>query len=258
MKLRAAMALGVLLIAGAASAGRRSDPILLVVDDLALGELMGGKWRSPEKAATGLNAPIRFTSLGVGKKLGELSLGKFIVSEGNGATVAVGEKPRRGVFLSGPPASVEPFRRITDLGPYRSSIRPLLRARGATARPVLVAGYEGDLDGDRRDEAILTVASRQGLRMGRPARNGDYTAVLIFRRGARQLTRSAIAHIGVRKGEGGTENWFAEVRAIADMDRDGKQEIALGVAYDLGPGAALLRYTNGRTTKLIEASNDEP
>jgi hypothetical protein len=249
--------LGLLALAAgvsAATAGSR-EPAVVVVDGLVVGQFRSGKWSAAGMNLISAARRYRLTGIGVGKLVGTPPrTARLLESEGNGAIVTA--EPLRGVFLSGARAS---FRAVNPapgaLERHRSAVTAALRGRGLGA-PVLRSAHRVDLDGDGRAETVLAVSSRAGLRLGGQVRPGDYSALFVVPgRGAARLTP---AFIGSYQDEGGTDLWFSEVRAIADLDGDRKPEVVLGTGYHLGPGGAILGYRGGRTRVLAQAMNDEP
>lgn len=242
-----------LVAASAAAAGER-QPTVVVVDGLAVGQCRSGKWSAAGMNLVSASRRYRLSGVGLGKPAGTGRSARLLESEGNGAIVTA--EPLKGVFLSGGRPS---FRPVTPspgaLQRYRAAVTAALRGRGLRA-PVLRSGHRVDLDGDGRQETILAVASRPGLRLGSQARRGDYSAIFVVPgRGAARLEP---AFIGSYRDEGGTDLWFSEVRAIADLDGDRNPEVVLGTGYQLGPGGAVLGYRAGRTRILAQAMNDEP
>jgi hypothetical protein len=137
-------------------------------------------------------------------------------------------------------------------------VQDLLRARGAQFKKVEQRrAFTADLDGDGKPETILSIASTTDLAPGSDAHAGDYGALLIFPKGGKP-TKDSIAQWGAFTGEGGVGLWFSDIRAIADLDGDGKMEVVLSTGYQLGPGAAIVGLQGGRWRVVAEAMNDEP
>lgn len=252
-----ARTLTILLLLGAAATSVAGQaPVLVTVDRLVVGEFRGGRWHDAsgvkESASGG-----RFTRIGVGRTLGGGRWRRLTVSPGNGAVEI--DAPATGVAVTGIRPKTRPV--LADRGAFprcRASLEALLRSRGARGGVVQKSAYRTDLDGDGRSESILSVASRPGLKLDDTPRRGDFSALVLLPSGSTRIRPEQIAHLGVFRGEDGTDLWFHEIRAVADVNGDGKQEVVISTGYQLGPGAKLLGYRNGRPVKLAEAMNDEP
>ncbi len=102
--------------------------------------------------------------------------------------------------------------------------------------------YQADLDGDGKTETIVEAASRKGLGTvsSRHSRT-DFSAVLL-RVGNKTLT--------VQSAKGGLN--VCALKAIADLDGDGKMEIVSTSAYYEGFTARIHRYEGRKLKMLVE------
>jgi hypothetical protein len=245
------------LLLGAAAVAAPGNHIV-AVDGLVVGESRDGRWVDAGKMQAAPKKRISCTRVGVGRVEGSGYWTGIRVIEGNGA-LEVGGKNKAGVWVSG---SAPKARAVTldhgALARCKGAVQDLLRARGPQFQKLEQRrAFTADLDGDGKPETILAIASSVDLTPGANAHAGDFGALLIFPKGGKP-TRDSIAQWGVFTGEGGVGLWFSDIRAIADLDGDGKMEVVLSTGYQLGPGAAVVGFQGGRWKVLAQAMNDEP
>lgn len=189
--------------------------------------------------------------LGLGK-VGARMDGQFVGEEASGGTYVTGDEKLEKVFVSGLDPVVP--RRVRTLAGSKAQtqvVQTFLASRGlktAKARVTLVV--QADLDGDGTQEVIIEARSRNDTAGNEQAfTKADYSLVLLRCLEGKKLRQRALRLLSFQKDQ------FLEttrLRAIADLDGDGRMEIITsGQGYEW-QNAQLWSYRSGKVTKLLE------
>jgi hypothetical protein len=133
-------------------------------------------------------------------------------------------------------------------------MQDLLRTKGITL-PVLKLeqAYRSDLDGDGREEVILTATRVIRNAEERPRRKMDAYSVVLVRKIVNGKPQNIILDSEfVPKSDAFYDGYTYEVSAIADLNGDGKMEIVLHGEYSEGSHTAVFEV-NGRKATAIES-----
>lgn len=139
---------------------------------------------------------------------------------------------------------------------YLSIVGQILREAGLRKPEVNIdEGYKVDLDGDGKDEVVLVASRhRQGVSeltgVGHGASPGDYSLVLVRKLiGSRVRNIFLVRDVRLKENEGGLVRGY-HLSAIADLNGDGRMEIALYSAYYEGSSTDVIEI-NGATPKGV-------
>jgi hypothetical protein len=225
-----------------------------------MGGVQNGKWIAPTKVAPGMRPETEFVLVGWnGVEEGGVTMGKKLEKEAWCEDFVRFEfelKQEHGVAI-GSKAKWNPMPRMLksiDLNnpTYKAVVGNFLRKKGI-ARPVVQIrqAYRIDLEGDGVDEVILSATYyKNGLSSS--AAVGDYSIVMLRKVTGKTVTDHLLeGDFILKKVEFGapTENY---VSAIADLNGDGKMEIALHGFYYEGEFASAFEMKNGRPVKIKE------
>lgn len=139
--------------------------------------------------------------------------------------------------------------------PYAEAARPLLAERGIEdSSPEVVQILRVDLDGDGRDE-VAVVAERIADQQGLLAQSGDYSIVFVRSLVDEQVVTSVIADTVADPDPGETP--FVEshrVSALADLNGDGRMELAVASKYYEGAGVGFFELgDDGRVERILSS-----
>jgi hypothetical protein len=123
---------------------------------------------------------------------------------------------------------------------YREEAGKFLAERGIDDPDAdVVQALRADLEGDAKDEVIL-IAERIADRAGLYARLGDYSFVLLRRVVGDAVRTTLVAESVPNAADGGTPFIYSHrVSAIADLNGDGRMELALDVRQYEGTGVSV-------------------
>ncbi|HEY8562060.1 MAG TPA: VCBS repeat-containing protein [Pyrinomonadaceae bacterium] len=127
---------------------------------------------------------------------------------------------------------------------YLDVVSGILRAKGLpNARAKIEQAVKVDLDGDGREEVVLT-ASSYGGKIAPSAKTGDYSFLLVRKIVGGKVKNIMVAEEYVKKNvEFGAPSRF-ELSAIADLDGDGAMEIVAYSEYYEGSSAGVYQITD--------------
>jgi hypothetical protein len=140
---------------------------------------------------------------------------------------------------------------------YVNVIRTILLNAGLKRPEVnITEGYKIDLDGDGQDEAVIVAShSQHGVGelsgIGRETAPGDYALVII-----RKIVRGQVQTIFVVKDIRRASNTGGLMRnyhisAIADLNGDGRLEIAMYSAYYEGSSSDIFDLNGTKLTAVL-------
>ncbi len=119
---------------------------------------------------------------------------------------------------------------LFNFGVYQPIVAKFLREQGIRKPNVKISQiFYGDLDGDGKNEDVISATNADAWEQGGSIRRGDYSFVLV-----RKLVGGSIKTIlleGVFYPRGLTANQspaFYDISAIADLNGDGKMEVVVG------------------------------
>lgn len=235
-------------------------PRLLAVDNLVHGEYRNGKWQevSPESPRAKTYGTATWYPVGpTSTKGATLQRGTKIETEGYfGVFLKDAENNPRGVYLSG----VRPRqpRRIEALpntnAAYRSVVRRWLDAKGMKRSPVrIVRLLRTDLDGDGTKEILIEARSADDLpQVGFERKENaiDYSLLLLRTVKAGKAVGQALA-FSRADGPAGSSGQ-TRVRAVADLDGDGRMEIVTSWDAWEVHAAELWSFRRGVATSILQ------
>jgi hypothetical protein len=132
----------------------------------------------------------------------------------------------------------------------KSSCLPWLRAYLKTkgirnAKPIITNAVSVDLDGDGKNEVLVEAMSRNGLASVETIeKRDDYSCVLI------KISNKTIP-LHFNKGS----DHLSRIRALSDIDGNGRFEIIAEQDYYEGGSAMIYTYSNGKLT-LVASNGD--
>lgn len=246
--------------AGMSTVAQQNDlhVIVEVKEGCVIGGVRNHQWATAEQIERSVKAPLKLELYTVSKHETQT----FVSSE---EECHLGWKPQSGAELTGGIAIQAPEwnpmprmpRAIDPHDPaYANIIRGILVNAGLK-KPVvnITEGYKIDLDGDGQDEAIIVASNfKHGVSeltgVGHQTAPGDYSLVIV-----RKIVRGQVQNIflvrDIRRGtnEGGLARGY-HISAIADLNGDGRMEIALYSAYYEGSSADIFEL-NGAKLKAV-------
>ena len=232
-------------------------PPTLVVDGQVVGARVGGKWRRVEyrKGDWGKRPSSAFRQIGIGT-LGTVTRHRFLnVEEGGSRAVFLMDGGNDDAIRVGGLTPRVP-RKVTKLPAnspaYTKALRRFLDSNGLKAAKARIVGlWQADLDGDGTKEVLIEARSRDRAGMEGVAddfRPDDYSLVLL-----RALRGGKVVDLPLDFAT--KESVHPHLRAVADLDGDGRMEIVLSFsAYD-NSGGSLWSYRAGRVVPLVRNTN---
>lgn len=261
------IALGAASLLGLAAAAWAGDarqprvrPVVHAPSGYLLGGTVNGTWRDGAAVARLLRGGERYRVYGRAGLVGESAGRRPKVAEADicAETFRVELSPSRTggqVAIGGTGNALpRPVTRLDPAGPvYREAVRQILVRRGI-ARPVVrvTGAYRADLEGDGRDEVIVT-AMRGDMSRGISVEAGDYS-LLFVRTVINGQVRTVMLADAVHP-KSSNEQIINEhtVAGVLDVDGDGRYEIMTYSRYYEGDWATLHRVRNGRHQEVASA-----
>jgi hypothetical protein len=247
--------------AGMSAVGQQNDPhvIVEVKEGCVIGGVRNHQWVAAEKIERSAKAPLTL-------ELYTVSNHRTVTFVSEDEECHLGWKPQSGTELSGGVAIQSP-----DWNPMPRMPRPI-DARDTTyvnvirgvllnaglKKPVIniTEGYKIDLDGDGQDEVIIVASNfKHGVSeltgVGRETAPGDYALVIV-----RKIIRGQVQNIflvkDIRRGtnQGGLPRGY-HISGIADLNGDGRMEIALYSAYYEGSSSDVFELNGTKLNAVL-------
>jgi len=229
-----------------------------VKEGCVIGGVQDGRWVAAEKIENSIKAPLKL-------ELYTILDHKTQTFVSEDAECHLWWKPQADIQATAGVAILSPNwnpvprtpRAISASDPtYVALIRNILMSAGLKKPQVnITEGYKIDLDGDGQDEAVLVASNfKHGVSeltgIGHQTAPGDYALVMI-----RKIAGGKVQNIflvkDIRHGanEGGLPRGY-HISTIADMNGDGRMEIALYSAYHEGSSSDIFEL-NGMKLKAV-------
>lgn len=219
---------------------------IVAVDNYVVAYGQGKTWRVPDERFASRHASATFRPFAIGSAGGAARTLRFEWSEDQGGTYLSGQEMRP-MLAGGVPRAPRRVRTETPQVSDEAACRRFLQSRGVSlARAQVRRVLRVDLDGDGTDERLIE-ASVGTLAASAP--RGAYSLVLL--RAVRNGKAVETALEFSPAAPGGTMAAGC-VRAVADLDGDGRMEVLTTVQGIDALGARLWSYRMGRATKLAE------
>ena len=219
---------------------------ILAVDNFVVAHTVGGRWRAAEEGFAKGRGPMTFRSFGVGTASGVAERVGFEFSPEQSGTYLKREDMRP-LLAGGMPRAP---RRVSEEKPsatYEAICRGFLTAHGIkVAKARVTRVLRVDLDGDGTDETI--VEAGLGERTWHTPK-GTYSLVLLRALRGGRVVQTALEFTPERPDGSLYE---AKVKAVADLDGDGRMEVLTTAWGHEDNGARLWGYASGRATMLVE------
>lgn len=231
-------------------------PPTLAVDGFVVGARTGGRWRAVSIGQGWKSRPAAlFRPIGVARVGAPVRLRFTEEDVPQGVYVAEPQDARLRVLVAG--TTPRAPRRATEIPAtnpaYVRAFRGYLDRNGLRAARVRITRIVGaDLDGDGTQEVLIEAQSSETAGITNVAAGfgpNDYSVVLL-----RALRGGKVVEFPLATGKTpAADGLRRKLRAIADLDGDGRMEIVLSWdAWEAG-GGALWSYRSGRATRLIES-----
>lgn len=215
----------------------------VAVNNQVIATYQGKTWQPAPVTFGSDSGPLKLVEVGIG------TIGKACTAKGIDSVPEI-----EGAFLRDPSSEADVQacglkaaipRQVnqTDAKACKAWVADWVRKQKINTSQIQVfKAYQTDLDGDGKTETIVEAASRKGLGTvsSRHSRT-DFSAVLL-RVGNKTLT--------VQSAKGGLN--ACALKAIADLDGDGKMEIVSTSAYYEGFTARVHRCSGGKLKMLVE------
>ena len=254
--------LSILTFSAAMSAMAQKNDLHVIVEakeECVIGGVQNGRWVAAEKIEKSIKAPLKL-------ELYTISDHKPLTFVSEDAECHSEWKPQTGAELKGGVAIQSPTwnplprtpRPIDAHDPaYVNVIRNILASAGLKNPHVnIIEGYKIDLDGDGQDEAVIVASSfQQGVSelSGIPHQTvpGDY-ALVIVRKIVAGKVRNIFLVKDIRRGtdQGGLPRGY-HISAIADLNGDGRMEIAMYSAYYEGSSSDIFELNGTKLTAVL-------
>lgn len=234
------------------------NPPTLAIDGFVVGARIGNVWRPVDiKQGWARRPATAFREIGV-TRLGRSIQAKFTDEEvPQGVYLDPSVTVREGILVAGATPRVP--RRAVEIpansATYARTLREFLDAKGLRrAKPRVRRIVSVDLDGDGTKEVLIEARSAEDLdRRSLTASFGhsDYSFVLLRAIHNGRVVTIPIGDAGGPKGDG----LLHKLRAIADLDGDGRMEIVTSYTAWEAFGGTLYSYRTGKATKLVQSGS---
>ena len=215
---------------------------IVAVDNYVVAHTVRDRWRLPGDGFERAHGTTTFRPFGLGEVGGAARTTSFEGSENGGPYLRAEDS--RPLLAGGVPRAP---RRVRTGAGYEAEVRRFLGARGVeVAQARVTRVLRVDLDGDGTDEALVEATSG-GIAFSAP--KGTYSLVLLRALRGGRVVETALEMLPNRPG--GVMH-VAQVRAVADLDGDGRMEVLTTISGIDTLGARLWGYRKGRATMLAE------
>lgn len=222
---------------------------ILAVDNYVVASTFGGRWRAADERFAKGRRPASFRPFGLGTAGGAARTSGFEWSEEQHG-VYVKRQDVRPLLAGGVPRAPRRVREGQPTAEYEAACRRFLALKGLPVTKARVTRVlRVDLDGDGTDEAMIEATN------GEPSYQspkGTYSLVLLRALRGGKVVETALEL--APSAPGGTLA-VAQVRAVADLDGDGRMEVLTTTRGLEDFGARLWGYRAGRATMLVENGN---
>jgi len=252
---------------GFASGAKAASGIHPIVDaeiGCLLGGTVEGSWRSEEEMRPKVRGGERYRLYSLTGRLGQ-AVGSAVRLEPPGETHVVTlspspEKPEGVVGVCGEwdalPRSVK--QQSTSQKVYQDAVREILRTRGLPVAPVgLTQVLRVDLEGDGKEEVLLSATTPKSGYPGVTRRKGDYSFVALRSIVNGKVQTSILKGGFCLKDEGFESGCPYEYRVLAvlDLDGDGVMEVLVRWRYYEGIGAAAYVVKGGKARQVFSGGS---
>lgn len=232
-----------------------SSSQFVVVDDLVIGFYDNKKWTEVSETAKSDQA-FTLQEVGIGK-LGKVrSVNGYEPSDGIGGVFvrSEGDMNVKGVFTTGFKPSVP--RKIESIGltnkTYLKVIEDFLKSKKIKTPARLVQAFSVDLDGNGTKEVLLNGRSA-GLEVGHTFENkrGAYSIILL--RHVAKNGKAETLPLEVNLMPNGEFGYVGSIRAIADIEGEGRMEVIISSDYYEGQSATIFGFWSGKAVALASS-----
>ena len=222
---------------------------VLAVDAYVVASRVGTTWRVPDEGFVRRHPRLVLRPFGLGTAGGATREARLEWNENRSGIDLLGTPPMPfGPMLSGGAASAP--RRVRTEKPtpvYEAACRRFLAGHGvAVKRARVTRVLRVDLDGDGTDETLVEASAGQPANA---APKESYSLVLLRTLRGGRVVETALECLPDLPGGALA---IAQVRAIADLDGDGRMEVLTTTQGFEDESARLWDYRAGRTTMLVE------
>ncbi len=219
---------------------------ILAVDNYVVASIVAGRWRAPDERFVRGRGKATFRPFGLASADGGPETTGFEYSE-NQNGVYLKREDVRPLLAGGTPQAPRPVRGEKSGAAYEAACRRALAAHGiAVSRAKVTRVLRVDLDGDGTDEVIVEAMSGG---IAYQASKGTYSLVLLRSLRGGKVVETALEM--TPSAPGGTMH-VGRLRAVADLDEDGRMEVLTTISGIDTLGARLWGYRSGRATMLVE------
>lgn len=239
-------------------------PIVEVEFGYLFGATANGKWVKSEQAAKSIPGDQSYRIYGLTEALGEAKGTKPKSIEEpcpDVMSVELSKKPKNGAIALGASWNALPRKpRVADPTQqvYLNAVRDFLVERGVRNPKVKIAKIlRVDLEGDKEDEVLIEAtnyfAKDDEVLLHAP-KAGSYSIVLLRRVVAGKVKTQLVAgEIYPKPNSSATPNMY-DIRAVLDLNGDGKLEVVIHSMYYEGGAWMIYRCEGGKAVELLSVA----
>lgn len=219
---------------------------ILAVDNYVVAHTVQGHWRVPDERFVSGHGKTTFRPFGLGQVGGAPRTTPFEASDNGGGPYLKAEDMRP-LLAGGTPSAPRRVREERTSATYEAACRRFLAGRGIAVKQAKVTRVlRADLDGDGTDEVLIEATSGE---ISYHAAKGAYSLVLLRALRGGNIVETAL-EMAPTQPDGVLV--IGKVRAVADLDGDGRMEILTTVQGIDELGSRLWSYRSGKATMLVE------